>query len=594
MKKMKGFPAGLCAAALAAVMLAGCGTSAQPTAAPAATAAPEAAADTAADLVFKNGEIQTMTAEDDVAQAVAVRDGVIVYVGDDAGAEAYVGTGTQVIDLNGQYMTPGFVDGHIHEPGTYLGAGDSLDLYSLGADLEAYKKALTDFVAANPDFEIYNVSSMDLKAFPDSNPTNGWLDEICADKPVAVTDMSHHGTLLNSRAIELCGITRDTADPPSGTIYHDENGELTGYFSDCGDIITGLPAFEYGEADYREAFTAFQAEANSYGLTAIDSGGADPVEWPALAAMEKDGSLSLRVSTNVFVDQSQESFDSTLALLTQCKADYESDWLKFHQVKFKVDGVPEGKSAYLLEPYAAGAEMPADYVSSPACTQEELNELVARWNAAGYQVQTHCMGDAAVNMALNAYENSVKVNGSGDYRNQITHVTLITDADKTRMGELGIIGGMQPLWFYYDPFFSPLEEQMFGTERFKTEYHIRDMEDAGIVMTGSNDYPVTYDFAPLHAMEAGVTQCSPYAGEEGLAEYTRNADQGVTPYEALEWYTVNGAYAMFMEDQIGTIEVGKQADLTVLGYNILTCEPQAISDAPVVYTVSNGRIVYQG
>jgi len=545
-----------------------------------------------ADLVLKNGTIQTMVG-DETAEAVAVKDGVIVYVGDNEGVEAYINERTEVIDLAGKYVIPGFVDGHIHEPGTYLGLGDTLDLYDVEVDLEAYKKAVKEFVDAHPDFEIYEVTGMDLKAFPNSNPTNDWLDEICSDKPISVSDMSLHGRLLNSKAIEMCGITKETPDPPSGKIYRDENGELTGYFSDCGDILTGLPTFEYDEDDYRKAFEGFQAEANSYGLTAINSGGGDPIEWPVLSAMEKDGSLTLRVSTNVFIDQSEESFKSTLALLKDTKEKYESDWIKVHQVKFKVDGVPEGKSAYLLEPYAPGAEMPADYVGTPSCTQEELNELVAKWNAAGFQVQLHCMGDAAVNMALNAFEYSQQVNGKGDYRNEITHVTLITDEDKVRMGKLGVIGNMQPLWFYYDPFFSPLEEQMFGTERFKTEYHIRDMQDAGIIMTGSNDYPVTYDFAPLHAIEAAVTQCSPYPGEEGDPAFTRNPDQGITPFEALQWYTVNGAYAMFMEDEIGTIEVGKKADMVVLGYNILTCKPEEISDAPVIYTISGGRIVYE-
>ena len=152
-----------------------------------------------------------------------------------------------------------------------------------------------------------------------------------------------------------------------------------------------------------------------------------------------------------------------------------------------------------------------------------------------------------------------------------------------------------PLWFYYDPFFSPLEEQMFGTERFEREYHIRDMIDAGVIITGSNDYPVTLDFAPLHAIEAGATQCSPYAGEDhDIETYTRNAAQAATVYEMLKMYTVNAAYAAFFDNQVGTIEVGKRADLVVLGDNLLTCDVKAISDVPVIYTISDGRIVYEG
>lgn len=273
---------------------------------------------------------------------------------------------------------------------------------------------------------------------------------------------------------------------------------------------------------------------------------------------------------------------------------YVSDFLNVRQVKFTLDGVPEGKSSYLLEPYAPTAGMDPDYVGTPAADQEQLNTFTALVNAAGYTVQIHSMGDASVQQSMNAFVYSEEQNGKLDVRNKITHANLMTDEDRQRMADHGIIAAMQPLWFYYDPFFSPLEEQMFGPERFASEYHIRDMLDAGIIITGSNDYPVTYDFAPLHAIEAGATQCSPYPGEDEQVDvYTRNADQAVTVYEMLEMYTSNGAYAAFLDDRVGTIEVGKRADLVVLSQNILTCDVKAISDTIVNYTISDGRIVYE-
>ena len=264
-------------------------------------------------------------------------------------------------------------------------------------------------------------------------------------------------------------------------------------------------------------------------------------------------------------------------------------------MKFSLDGVPEGKTSYLMEPYDPAAEMDADYVGSPAATEEELTYFTVAVNAEGFTVQTHCMGDASVKMAMNAFEKSVEDNGKLDVRNKIAHVNLILNEDVKRMADLGVIAAMQPMWFYYDPFFSPLEEQMFGAERFAAEYHIRDMIDAGVIITGSNDYPVTLDFAPLHAIEAGATQCSPYAGEDqDIETYTRNAEQAATVYEMIEMYTKNAAYGAFMDDRMGTIEVGKKADLVVLGDNPLTCDVKAISDIQVVYTISDGRIVYEG
>lgn len=596
----------LLAILMAFAMLAGCagqGNTPAPAPAepaPANTPAPEAtpAPDTgsAADMVLTNGTIITMVSEGDTAEAVAVKDGEIIYVGDAAGAEAFVADSTKVIDLEGRTLLPGFIDGHIHAPGSHLTAATTIDFMPLGADLDAYKATLTKFVADHPDFDIYEASGMDLKAFPNSMPDNAWLDEICSDKPVCCYDVSSHGRLMNTKAIEMCGITKDTADPPAGTIYRDANGELTGYFSDCGEIIrSGLPSFEYTDKQYEEAFLMFQEEANSYGITSIDSGG-DQILPELFNRIENDGKLNLRVNTNFMYsppigeEEAQEVID-----YLDANQKYVSDFLNVRQVKFKVDGVPEGKSSYLLEPYAPEAEAAPDYVSSAAATDAELSGFTAAVNAAGYTVQTHCMGDASVKLAMDAYAYSAEKNGDMDVRNKIAHANLLRNEDVKRMADYGVIAAMQPLWFYYDPFFSPLEEQMFGPERFASEYHIKDMVEAGVIITGSNDYPVTYDFAPLHAIEAGATQCSPYPGEDqDIETYTRNADQAVSVYEMLKMYTVNGAYAAFFNDRVGTVEVGKKADFVVLGDNPLTCDVKAISDIQVVYTISDGRIVYEG
>lgn len=557
-----------------------------------ASSAPEENTNTA-DLVLTGGVVETMV-DGAEAEALAVKDGEIVFVGTSADAEAYIGQDTQVIDLDGRMVTPGFIDGHIHPPGPYLTQDTVLNLTEYGADLEAYKQAVAEFVNANPDFEIYLVERMDLNAFPNSQPDNAWLDEICSDKPIQVSDMSNHGRLLNSCAIELCGITKNTPDPAGGTIYKDDAGELTGYFSDCVDMLTGLPAFEYTDEQYRNAFLAFQEEANSYGITAFDSG-ADEISPKLYDEMYQDGVLNLRVNNNFYsvLPLGEESAQTAIQHIED-NQQYVSDFLNIRQVKVALDGVPEGKSSYLLEPYAPEAGMDPDYVGTPAATQDEMDVFTSLVNAAGYTVQTHCMGDASVQMAMNSYVYSEEQNGKLDVRNKITHANLMTDEDRQRMADHGIIAAMQLLWFYYDPFFSPLEEQMFGPERFASEYHIRDMLDAGIIITGSNDYPVTSDFAPLNAIEAGATQCSPYPGEDDQVDvYTRNADQAASVYEMLEMYTCNGAYAAFLDDRVGTIEVGKRADLVVLSQNILTCDVKAISDTVVNYTISDGRIVYE-
>lgn len=553
-----------------------------------------------ADLVLKNGEIQTLISDDDLQQAVAVKDGEIIFVGSDEDAEKYIGKETEVIDLDGNYVTPGLIDAHTHDVQAILTEMFQCYLSDEEPSIEAYQKVLKEFADANPDAEVISGGSIDLNAFKNGIPDASWIDEIVDDRPVILTDVSLHGRCLNTKAMEELNITKDTPDPQGGKIYRDADGNPTGYFSDCQNLVAPIDTVEYTKEQYKEAFLVYQEHANSLGITGIDLGGnelAQPDEWEVLNEMAESGELNLRVNSIVWAGGSERTYNADTA-----KADiqllddgqkFNSDFMKVSQMKVKLDGVPEGKSAVLLEPYAEGAEMGDSYYGTLNADPEKLNDYVAAVNAAGYQVQIHAMGDGAVHAALDSYENSVSENGEADYRNIVTHVTLITDEDKQRMADMDVIAAMQPMWFYYDPIFSPLEEQMFGSERFAEEYHIREMLDLGIVITGSADFPITED-NPLDGMEAGVTQCSPFPEEEDSKDYVRNADQTATPLEALKWYTTNAAFQMEMEDLIGTIEVGKKADFTVMGKNLLTCDPKEINEAGILYTISDGRIVFKG
>ena len=551
-----------------------------------------------ASMVLKNGAIYTMDTKNTVASAVAVAGDEIIYVGDDAGAEKYVSDSTQVIDLQGQMVTPGFIDGHTHEVQNLIAKDNSVYLNETKPDLELYKAALKKFAEDHPDAKIIYGTGMDLNAFPESNPTNDWINDIVSDIPVVFSDLSLHGSLVNTKTLENCGITADTPAPAGGTIYKDASGKLTGYLSDCGNLLEALPKAEYTAEQYHDAFLTFQKECNSYGITGIDIAGPTiyaPDAWAVFNEMEKNGELTLRVNCVTWAkgDFGTELAEQAIKELNEGQK-YNTDFQHVSQVKGIIDGVPEGKTASLVEPYAPEAGMAADYRGVQFATQEEMNDFVTAIDKAGYQVEIHAMGDAGVNTVLNAFEYAQKQNGVRDSRHMIAHVTLMTNDDIKRMGKLGVIGAMQPLWWYYDPNFSPLEEQMFGAERFKQEYHIKDMMDAGIVITGSIDYPVLLDSRPLNGMEAGVTQCSPYAGEDNDSAYLRNADQTVSIMDMLKVYTTNGAYEMFMDNLIGTLEVGKKADMVVLSQDISKVDSKAISDTKIINTISNGKIVYTG
>lgn len=549
-----------------------------------------------ADVILKNGIVQTMVGTK-TAEAVAICGTQIHFVGSTKDALSFCGPDTQVIDLAGRMVTPGFIDGHTHDVTIRIGEGHVIYLNETPADLSEYRKVVRDFLETHPQMEMVYGFGLDLNAFPNAQPDNQWLNELAGDRPVLIHDLSYHGCLLSRKALEICGITKELPPPDGATIYKNKDGELTGYLCDAPSLLRALPELKYTKEMYRAAFLRFQEEAHSYGITAIDNAG--PVLkseecWEILHEMERSNELQMRVNVPVWYqdENSTEDAEQAVKRLSAGRAAYTSDYQRITQAKVMVDGVPEGKSAYLIEPYAPEAGEAPDYRSSPIWPQEKLNRFVEILDKAGNQVQIHAMGDGAVKMALDSFERAQRINGARDARHMIAHVTLIRPEDIQRMAELKVIGTMQPLWWYYDPNFSSLEQKMFGDERFASEYHIREMMDAGIRITGSIDYPIQLDYQPLHGIEVGVTQCSPYPGEKDDPAFVRNAKQGVTPYEMLQCYTVNGAFEMCMEDLIGTVEPGKKADLVVLGQNILTCPSKEIADTPVEMTIFDGKIVY--
>ena len=548
------------------------------------------------NLVLKNGIIQTMVGDERV-QALAAKDGVIVYTGTNEGVKEYEDDAV-VIDLEGRYVTPGFIDGHIHDVSRLMAEEEVFFFDQLPPVLEEYKKGFKAFVEANPDRDHYEGQSMDMNAFPQSFVTNEWLNEICADKPIMISDMSGHCQLFNKAGMELVGLSDETPDPAGGNIYRYPDGRVTGYTADCAPFGDRFPRFKGNAEKWKKAFLKFQDTCNSYGLTGFDDAGASidaPEVWKILDDMRQNGELKVRanITYGIVKDASKTSAEESIAALDAHQY-LNSDWQKISQVKAIIDGVPEGHSAYLLEPYAPEALEAPDYRGPCYLDPEDLKDFAAAMNKAGYQVQVHAMGDGGIRYCLDAYEHSEKVNGKGDYRTIIAHVTLIQPEDIQRMADLKVFGAMQPLWWYYDPNFSPLEEQAFGTERFKLEYNIRRMMDAGVKITGSIDYPVQPDYRPLAGIQVGATQASPYPGQWDDPKYTRNPEEAVSVMEMLKVYTINGAEQMRMEDKIGTLEIGKKADLVVLENDLLNCDVHAISTTKVIYTIVDGKVVYKG
>ncbi len=548
-----------------------------------------------ASMVLTNGAVYTMDEQDTVASALAIRNGEIVYVGEDAAANEYVGNDTQVIDLAGKMVVPGFVDGHSHPPMREISALTNWQIDALEPNLEVYREGLRAYAVANPDKPILTGFGLQLNAFKDDELTAAFIDEIVSDRPVLLTDNSGHGMLVNTIALEMSNITRETQDPPGGRVYRDEDGNPTGYLSDASSLLS--PDFareELSPEDYMSAWRQYENVSAPKGITAVQvpSSSLPPsVTRPLLAEYFQTGDAKMRVNFLTTVRPGGLSLEEVLAELKDAQQ-YVSDWQMVNGVKIWLDGVPEGKSAYLLQPYAHTAKVASDYRGTLNWPEAEYNDMILTLDAEGYQMQAHAMGDASARLFIDGVARAAEVNGTRDARHTMIHANLITMKDIERMGDLGIYAAVSPLWSYREPVFGPMELKMLGKVRYYLEYQFKKMVELGVIMSGSADQPVTPDDRPLFGIEVGVTRSSPYPGQQGDPSFVRDPEQALSVMDMLAVYTINGAKQMHMEHLIGSLEPGKKADLVILEKDITAIDPADISETKILQTIVDGRTVY--
>lgn len=556
---------------------------------------PENQTSKAADYVLKNGTIQTMVNENDVAEAIAISGKKIVYVGTNSGVKKYIGKSTKVINLEGAMVTPGFMDGHIHPPAEFV---TKLFEVNLGGALtkDDYLKAVSEFVKKHPDADQYTGGAYSLNAFMKEDGSNPGpmkedLDAICNNKPIVLNDVSHHNVWCNSYALEKAGITKDTPDPKGGRIYRNDDGEPSGQLADTAtDLLNGIGTLVLTSDQEKEALIEFMKQCNQYGITGltnVDMSGDKEINL--FMQLEKEGLQTLRVR-HAYNSSENESAEDTIAAVNALK-EKETDMNKCGTVKFWLDGVTESATAYMLEPYLKEAGFGSEwYGETKYKDNNDFIDKIVAVDAAGLQCHVHAIGDGSVSLTLDAFSKAQKTNNRKDPRFTMTHVCAIADSDIQRDADLKVINNLQFVWMYGDSLFD-LEKAYIGESRALAMYPTLKMKNSGCIISGGSDGPVT-SYSPLEEIEVGVTRNSPYPGEEDT-DMHRAADQALNAYDVLEAYTKNVAYQNFMDDQIGTLEVGKIADITVLDQNILRCNPKNISDTKVLYTFSNGKVVYQ-
>jgi len=527
----------------------------------------------AADLVI-TGKIFTGLNSRPLIEALAISGDRILATGSRQEIKKYIGPQTQVIDLKEGVAIPGLIDAHTH----FSSGGQSLiELSFRGVDsIEKVQQMITARIKELPPGTPVFGRDYDQTLFPGQKwPDRTDLDQVSPQNPVVIERVDGHSVWLNSLALKLSGIDRNTPDPFGGEIVREKaTGEPTGILKESAmNLVKVKPSIKSSpEEDILRALN----HARQLGLTGVHAS-TDLKELEIYKKLEKEGQLTLRIYAWLPV----EEMDQCLKLgLKQGQGD---EFLKIGFLKTFIDGTLGSGTALMFGPFA---DAPGQS-GLPQYSEQEFYELIDRAYAHGFQVGTHAIGDKGVNWVLNAVEKAEKKYGQKNLRYRIEHAQVIKPEDIKRFKELGVIASMQPTHCTTDMRFC---EQRIGRERSKYAYAWKSLLDSGARLAFGSDWPVE-PLDPRRGLYSAVTRKNI---EHDFPEGGWFPEQKLRLAEAIEGFTSGSAYASFEENLKGTLEPGKLADLTVYGLDIFNRPPKDILIAPVVYTIVGGKIVYQG
>ncbi|HXF71547.1 MAG TPA: amidohydrolase [Actinomycetota bacterium] len=544
-----------------------------------------------ADLVLTGGAVYTVDAARRWARAVAVRRGRIVAVGTDDDVRGLVGPRTEVVDLRGRMLLPGFQDAHVHPPpaGLEMLRCDLSDAYSL----EEYRRIVSAYAAAHPDAPWILGGGWSMDVFPGGNPPKEELDALVPDRPAFLPSRDGHSAWVNSRALELAGITRDTPDPPDGRIERTADGEPLGTLHEGAmDLVAELvppPTLE----DHLEGLRVAQAYLHSLGITAwqdaIVGGPYDTYEAYLRAASE--GWLTARVVGALWWDRhrGEEQIDELLARRERGTLGR----FRATSVKIMQDGVVENRTAGVLEPYLDAEGRPTAERGKSFVDPEALRGYVARLDALGFQVHFHAIGERAVRECLDAVEAARRANGWNDLRHHIAHIQIVHPDDLPRFRALGVVANGQPLWAVNEGQMLHLTIPFIGPERARWQYPFGSLVRSGAALAFGSDWSVSSP-NPLWGIHVAVNRLPapgyPYA--DGIEEPFLPEERIDLP-TAIAAYTIGSAHVNHLDRETGSIEVGKLADLVVLDRDVFAGPPSEIGSARVLCTLVEGERVFE-
>ncbi|MEU4065057.1 amidohydrolase [Streptomyces wedmorensis] len=539
-----------------------------------------------ADLVFTRGPVFTADPARTRATSLAVVGDRIAAVGHDE-VRDLIGPATEVVDLTGKLLLPGFQDAHIHA----VGGGKELAECDLTGTVGVaeYLERIRAYADAHPEKTWITGGGWSMESFDGGLPTRQLLDSVVPDRPVLLSNRDHHGAWANSRALELAGLTADTPDPADGRIEREADGTPGGTLQE-GAI--GLVARLVPEATHEDRLAGLlraQKLLHSLGITAWQDallgsfgGMADPSEAYMAAAL--DGSLTARVTGALWWDRERGA--EQIPELVARREKLSAGRFRAGSVKIMQDGIAENFTAAMISPYLDGCGCATGNSGLSFVDPEALCGYVTELDALDFQVHFHALGDRGVREALNALEAAIAANGHRGNRHHLAHLQVVHPEDLTRFARLGAIANIQPLWAAHEPQMDELTIPFLGPERAAWQYPFGDLVRAGATLAAGSDWPVSSP-NPIEGIHVAVNRRDPEAADDRVFY----AEQRLDLTTALAAYTAGTAHVNGLDDT-GSLRAGHLADLVVLDRDILTAPAEEIAEARVERTYVGGELVY--
>jgi predicted amidohydrolase YtcJ len=548
-----------------------------------------------ADLVLTNGTVITVDARDSVAQALVVRTGKIVFVGSSAGAKAYIGEKTEVIDLHGRTATPGLIDTHVHfsEPADNLDLGDARNM----ADVIAKVKAWADKL---PPGEWVRGGGWDEGKLAERRYiTAADLDKAAPNNPVYLTHTTGHYGVANSMALKLSNVTKDTPDPAGGTIDRDKSGNPTGVMKErATSLIRTGGGGGGGRGSMRDDVLRIIVGFNREGMTGAKDLNITPAKWDLYKQLLEEGKLNVRVTAlwrGGATVQSVQQAMAWIAAAPRLPASLGDGRLVSGGVKLYIDGSGGARTAWMYDDWnkdlkdtdTGNKGYPANNAQYPQVYKQQVTMLTE----AGIHVGTHAVGDKGIDWVVDAYAEALKATSKKGLRHSIIHANVPTDhaikvmADLQKTYDAGYPEAQAPfLWWIGDTYagnFGPTRNPRL--EPFKT------YQKNGVIWAGGSDYNVT-PYAARYGLWASVVR-ETQAGAYGKTPF--GMSESVDIRTALKSYTIWAAHQMFLEKQIGSLEVGKDADIAVWDKNMYTVPSAELKNLSCEMTLLAGKVVFK-